>query len=170
MTNDQETRGLPWAAGWSSVDDRIMGGVSRSSWQATSDDAAIFSGAVSLESGGGFCSVRSPERDWGLGHNHGIEFQVRGDGKTYKVSVRTSPIEDGESYQFRFRTEPDTLVKLSVPWSDFILTFRGRAVPNPAVLKPAAIRTIGFLVGERQEGAFQLSISSLRGLNAPNCL
>ena len=51
--------------GWSAIDDRVMGGRSRSALRKTGAACASFSGEVSLANGGGFASVRSAPQDLG---------------------------------------------------------------------------------------------------------
>jgi hypothetical protein len=47
-------------AGWFSIDDRVMGGVSSSRLRYDAASHAVFEGPLSLERNGGFASVRSP--------------------------------------------------------------------------------------------------------------
>ncbi|HMX14512.1 MAG TPA: CIA30 family protein, partial [Thauera aminoaromatica] len=44
---------------WSAIDDRVMGGVSRSALRFDSAGHALFAGTVSADNNGGFASVRS---------------------------------------------------------------------------------------------------------------
>ena len=47
------------AEAWRAIDDRVMGGVSRSRLRHDRAGHAVFEGDVSLERNGGFASVRS---------------------------------------------------------------------------------------------------------------
>ena len=47
------------ADAWSAIDDRVMGGVSRSRLRHDTAGHAVFEGEVSLAQNGGFASVRS---------------------------------------------------------------------------------------------------------------
>ena len=55
-------RRLDETSDWRIINDTVMGGVSRSRFEAT-EDGAVFTGEVSLDRGGGFVSMRSPEGD-----------------------------------------------------------------------------------------------------------
>jgi NADH dehydrogenase [ubiquinone] 1 alpha subcomplex assembly factor 1 len=52
--------------GFSAIDDAVMGGVSSSRLVQAAPGIAAFEGRVSLENNGGFASVRSRPRDWGM--------------------------------------------------------------------------------------------------------
>ena len=47
-------------AAWSAIDDRVMGGVSRSALRFDAAGHAVFSGQVSPDNNGGFASARGP--------------------------------------------------------------------------------------------------------------
>jgi hypothetical protein len=51
---------------WATVDDRVMGGISRSELRSAPTGHAVFEGEVSLERNGGFASVRSSPGERGL--------------------------------------------------------------------------------------------------------
>lgn len=78
------------ATGWQIVNDRVMGGISRSSFQLHEDGYALFSGTVSLENNGGFASVRTrAQTPMDLSEFDGLSVHVLGDGKTYSLRLRT---------------------------------------------------------------------------------
>jgi NADH dehydrogenase [ubiquinone] 1 alpha subcomplex assembly factor 1 len=87
--------------------------------------------------------------------------RVQGDGRTYKVGVRTDAAFDGVQYQARFATQAGEWLDVEWPVTAFQPTFRGRAVAAPA-LDPARIRVFGFLIAERQAGPFRLVVESIR--------
>lgn len=51
------------ANAWHAIDDRVMGGISRSTLRHHPAGHALFEGTVSLERNGGFASVRSLDRE-----------------------------------------------------------------------------------------------------------
>jgi hypothetical protein len=51
---------------WQAIDDRVMGGISRSTLRHDPAGHAVFEGTVSLERNGGFASVRSSPGERGL--------------------------------------------------------------------------------------------------------
>lgn len=54
------------ANAWHAIDDRVMGGISRSTMRHDPAGHAVFEGTVSLERNGGFASVRSSPGERGL--------------------------------------------------------------------------------------------------------
>ena len=54
------------ASAWHAIDDRVMGGISRSTLRHDPAGHAVFEGTVSLERNGGFASMRSSPGERGL--------------------------------------------------------------------------------------------------------
>ena len=111
---------------WRPVDDVVMGGVSRSTFEQAGAGIARFRGNVSLENFGGFASVRTPPRDWDTARAQAFLLRVRGDGKAYKFTVRTSDGFDGIQYQSRFIATAGEWTDVRLPVDGFVATFRGR--------------------------------------------
>lgn len=94
--------GAPESASWfAPVDDAVMGGESTSGL-VFERDRCVFRGHVSLASGGGFASVRSRVRDFALAGFGGLELELAGDGKRYKLNLRLDSALDGVTYQAEF--------------------------------------------------------------------
>jgi NADH dehydrogenase [ubiquinone] 1 alpha subcomplex assembly factor 1 len=87
------------ADGWRAIDDRVMGGVSRSTLRRDSGGHAVFEGEVSLERNGGFASVRANPGDRGLAGAETCVIEVRGDPKQFKLSLLTDDGFDGVNFQ-----------------------------------------------------------------------
>jgi nucleotide-binding universal stress UspA family protein len=147
------------ADGWHPVDDVVMGGRSRSRVEP-GDGVLAFAGHVSLENGGGFASVRTEARNWGAAGAVTFVLRVRGDGRRYKLALRTGEAFDGLQYQAAFQPGSDWS-EIAVPVAAFVATFRGRAVAGAPALDPAQVRTLGLVVGERQAGEFRLEVASI---------
>jgi NADH dehydrogenase [ubiquinone] 1 alpha subcomplex assembly factor 1 len=147
---------------WRSIDDVVMGGVSRST-MAIEDGIAVFRGVVSLENNGGFASVRSEPANYDLSAFDGLVLRVRGDGKRYGVRLRTTASFDGPSYQAMIEPAPGDWQEIEVPFRDFEPVFRGRQVPGHPALDPSQVKTIGLLIAGRQAGSFQLEVAWIAG-------
>ena len=149
--------------GWFAIDDRVMGGVSRSRLRHDAAGHAVFEGEVSRERGGGFASVRCAPGLLGLPDATACVVEARGDGGTYKLGLLTDDRLDGTAYQCAFTPEPaagwQTIV---LPLQAFRLTFRGREQPSAAPLDPSRIRQVGLLIGGGQAGRFALALRSIR--------
>jgi len=150
------------ADAWSPIGDPVMGGVSSGGLFPVEGGAAAFVGEVSLERGGGFASVRSAPGRFDLSRHERLFLDVRGDGKVYKLSLRTDPFLDGVSYQAPFATKAGAWISVELTLSSFRATWRGRPVPGAPPLDPSAVTTFGLLVSGRQAGPFRLEIAAIR--------
>lgn len=148
-------------ASWRPVDDVVMGGVSRSDFSQAEPGIARFRGNVSLENLGGFASVRTAPRDWDAAHARAFVLRVRGDGKQYKFTLRTSDRFDGIQYQARFTAPAGAWTDVRLPVDAFVPTFRGRKVPFAAALDPSRVRVLGFTIGDGQAGPFDLLVDHI---------
>ncbi len=84
------------------IDDRVMGGISRSRLRHDPAGHAVFEGQVSLERNGGFASVRSSPGARGKPGAAACVIEVRGDGKQFKLSLLTDDGFDSLNYQAGF--------------------------------------------------------------------
>ena len=149
------------AAAWYAVDDVVMGGVSRSGFDLPEPGIARFSGRVSLENGGGFASVRTPPRDWDTAAATAFVLRVRGDGRSYKLTVRTGDGFDGVQYQARFAPPAGEWTEVRLPIASFVPTFRGRTLAGVPPLDPAEVRALGLMVSDKQAGPFELLVDRI---------
>jgi len=151
--------------GWGAIDDRVMGGVSQSALAHHPDGYAVFAGAVSLDNGGGFASVRHPGLRLGDALTVAYRLHVRGDGKRYKLNLRMDGDFDGLNHQAAFQPPAGRWVDIALPLGMFSPRLRGRAVPNAPALKPALVCQVGWMIGDGQAGPFNLDIKSLVSLS-----
>ncbi|MDD1650561.1 MAG: CIA30 family protein [Methylococcaceae bacterium] len=149
-------------ADWSAIDDVVMGGLSRSHLAHDPAGHAVFGGIVSLENNGGFASVRSNPADLSAPGAVACQLVVRGDGKQYKLSLRTDERFDGVSYQHAFRPKAGEWVALELPLAAFVPTHRGKVLTDVPALNPARLCQAGLLIAGRQAGSFLLAIRAIR--------
>ncbi len=154
------------AAGWITIDDRVMGGVSQSRMIATPNGTARFEGTMSLASNGGFASARSAVGTWIPAGTQALRLRVRGDGKTYQLRLRTDDEFDAPSYGASFFAPKGDWSEVALPLRDFRPTFRGREV-RAEPLAPENVRTLGLMIGDGQEGDFALEIHWIRSASLP---
>jgi monofunctional biosynthetic peptidoglycan transglycosylase len=147
---------------WNIINDGVMGGLSRSRFEITPDNTAVFSGQVSLENNGGFASVRTVPRDYRLDGYTGIFLRVKGDGNIYSFRVRTDARFDGISYRAKFFTEKDQWIEIRLPFEDFVPTYHGRILSNRPPVDPEKIQQMGFLIADKQKGPFKLIIDWIK--------
>ncbi len=154
------------AAAWQVVNDDVMGGVSTCSFTVT-NDVAVFRGEVSLENNGGFASVRSLPARHDLAGCDTFVIRVRGDGHRYKFTARTDPSFDSAIYQIVFPTKKGEWEEHRLPMKDFVPTFRGSVLSGEPPLDPAKVTSVGFLISDKQAGAFRLEVAWIKTLKAP---
>ena len=153
-------------AGWRAIDDRVMGGVSRSRMRHDPAGHAVFEGTVSLDRGGGFASVRAPAPAVGDDASTGWRVELLGDGRRYRLAFVCAGLPDGVVYQADMAPPAGVWTTLELPRTAFVARFRGRVVPDSPPLRASGVREIGLLIGDRQAGPFALGmrrIAALRG-------
>lgn len=146
---------------WQAINDGVMGGVSVSRLRFDPAGYAVFEGEVSLENNGGFASVRASELDLGCADTEAYVLTVWGDGRTYKLNLRTDTGFDGVTYQASFTPAPGQWTQAVLPLAAFVPRFRGRLVHDAPALRPEAVRQVGFLISAKQAGIFQLRIKTI---------
>lgn len=156
-------------ASWSAIDDRVMGGVSRSALCFDPAGHAVFAGVVSADNNGGFASVRSLVSPPPVGELDALELEVRGDGRRYKLNLRTDRGLDGINYQAAFEASAGTWARAHLPLAAFRPTHRGRPVGDAPSLHGARIEQLGLMIADRQFGPFALAIRviGVSGAGAP---
>jgi NADH dehydrogenase [ubiquinone] 1 alpha subcomplex assembly factor 1 len=146
---------------WRAIDDRVMGGVSRSTLRQDPAGHAVFEGTLSLERNGGFASVRSSPEERGLHGALTCLIELRGDNKQFKLSLLTDDGFDSLNYQDSFTPSGTDWQTLRLPLATFRASFRGREVPGAPALDPARIRQVGLMIAARQAGPFALDIKRI---------
>ena len=143
---------------WMVVNDGVMGGVSRSTVNLHNDGYLIFAGNVSTDYGGGFASIRTDYKNWGIGKHEGLILRVKGDGKTYQFRCRLGNNMNQIAYRHYFQTNNDKWQEIILPFKEFLPTYRGRVLKNFAVLDPNQIKHLGVMISDKQVGDFKLEI------------
>ena len=147
---------------WYAVNDGVMGGASQSAMQVTDQGIGEFSGMLSLENNGGFASVRTAISDSDLSDFLGVELRIKGDGRPYQLRFRTDDRFDGMAYRTIFTVPAGQWTTISLPFSGFEPTFRGRVMTNQPALNTKALKQLIFLLADKEEGPFKLEIEWVR--------
>ena len=148
-------------AHWHPINDGVMGGVSSSAMRFDRAGHAVFAGNVSFANNGGFASVRCQHDDLGRRGVVAYVLEVRGDGKHYKLNLRTDQAFDGVNYKAHFHPAAGIWAMCRLTSADFRASWRGRRVPDAPLLDTAAVRQAGLMISDRQEGPFALAVRSL---------
>ena len=143
---------------WSCVNDGVMGGVSQSKVAIDEQQHLQWHGQVSLEKNGGFASVRHQLSGLNLQQFRGLCLLLKGDNKTYKLNLANTMTSSSPRFQARFQA-CDSLHLIYVPFSCLHASVRGTQVS--AAFNPGDIRLLGFLIADKQEGPFHLSVQRI---------
>lgn len=152
---------------WRPINDVVMGGLSESRLSITNNHTGVFTGNVSLENNGGFASVRASLDETDFSSFDGLAVRVSGDGKRYRLRLRTDTRFDGIAYQAKFGTIRGKWVIAEIPFDEFVPTYRGRTLSDVPPLNTAKICQIGFMIADKQEGRFRLEIDWVRAYKTP---
>jgi hypothetical protein len=151
---------LSSAARWVSVDDRVMGGNSRSSY-THNGSFATFSGEI-VTQGGGFASVETTGAPDGWSSAKGVQLKIQGDGQKYKLYFRLSgSSRGGVQWQADFDTVKasggsNSWTSVNLPFTSFVASWRGQVMSDGQRLDPSKIEGVG------------LRLSLLTDLGYPN--
>lgn len=151
---------------WQTVNDDVMGGRSQGGSRRTTDGTLLFSGRTSLENRGGFSSIRTEPTRLDLGGYDGLALRVRGDGRTYKLALRTARTTRWIAYWADFETTDGEWVDVRVPFSAFVPTTFGQKLPGPR-LRIGAIDSIGFMIYDKKAGPFSLEVDRIAAYSGP---
>ena len=146
---------------WTSVNDGVMGGVSKGGVTRTDKGTLSFSGNLSLENNGGFASIRTKPGSLDLSGMTGIVVKSRGDGRTYWVELRVAGQMGATSYRANLPTTAGEWKETRVPFADFKLQAFGRELPFKPV-DPAEVASVGFTLADKKAGPFALEIESVK--------
>ncbi len=142
---------------WRVINDTVMGGISQSRMEKGGKGIVCFTGTVSLENYGGFCSASSlPAMTYDLSNFEGIKLRLKGDGKKYKATLKNDTSFNGFVYQFEFKTEAGKWIDIIAPFNKFI------PVDNAEKLNKGKIKSFGFIISDKQAGEFRLEIDNIK--------
>ena len=144
---------------WLVINDGVMGGMSRSTLGQDDEGHLHFSGRVSLENNGGFCSVRHTFGPIALSDKASIVLRIKGDGKRYQFRIKG----DSNTY-YNYITYFETSGKwetITLRLDTFTANFRGRALNMPN-FDSDQLAKVGILIGNKQAEAFELKVASIQ--------
>jgi len=149
---------------WTSVNDDVMGGVSKGGFRITDEGVLEFTGVVSLENNGGFASIRSRPGKHDLSKCEGLLIRVRGDGQQYACNIRTDFAIMAGSYQQPFETKKDEWQEIALPIHDFVASSFGQVMRDAPKLDTEKIRSFGLTISDKQAGPFKLEVDWIRAI------
>ena len=147
---------------WRVQDDVVMGGRSDSQLKMTDDSRAEFSGRISLENNGGFCSIHqtSEQNPYEIAETYSsFVITLKGDGKDYNFRVRTP--KGRHSYGFTFSTEGGTdWERVVIPFDLMEASYHGEPVDVPNYQGENVVE-MQLLIGNKKEETFKILIESI---------
>ena len=144
---------------WFSVNDNVMGGISKGQVERTKQETMKFLGRLSLKNNGGFSSVRSQIPDFTLAGYDGLMLKTRGDDRSYSVLVTT--LERGRTWQTKFKTSKKWQI-VKVPFKKMQMSVMGwRPNASPEIMGNS-IRAIGFIIADKNETPFTLEVDWIK--------
>ena len=147
---------------WRIQNDVVMGGRSESQLKMTEENYAHFTGRVSLENNGGFCSIhQTSENEPFIINNESDAFilNVKGDGKDYNFRIRTP--KGRHSYAARFSTNNNgDWETITIPFKSMQATYRGEVVNVPNY-NGENIVEMQLLIGNKKEENFEILLRSI---------
>ncbi|KAH1055945.1 hypothetical protein J1N35_034010 [Gossypium stocksii] len=173
---DQLSKELDWGA----LDDVVMGGVSESTFQVDrtggegGKPAGLFKGIVSTANNGGFTSIRTKNffSPVDLSAYDGFEVRLKGDGRRYKLIVRTSTDWDTVGYTASFDTIGGQWQSIRLPFSSLRPVFRARTVSDAPPFNPSNVVSFQLMFSKFEydgklnptfvEGPFELPLSTIK--------
>ncbi len=150
--------------GWYVVNDNVMGGRSEGDFDQTEGELH-FTG-ITNTNGGGFSSIRTERLELDLSSHDGIQLYVKGDGRRYTWRLATDALWHDRQigYWADFETQKDTWSVVNIPFANFVPRQRGSQLDGPA-LNPGQIRGMGLMIYDKQDGPFELTLTSVHAYN-----
>ena len=145
---------------WTSVNDGVMGGISKGGFKRSEQGTLLFTGDLSLENNGGFTSIRMKPSALGLSGMSALVVKARGDGRTYWVDLRVTNQMNASSYRAYLPTTAGEWQETRIPFADFKLQAFGRELPVKP-LNVAAVTSVGFTLADKKAGPFALEIGAV---------
>ena len=145
---------------WRIQNDVVMGGRSESRLKMTDENYAHFTGRVSLENNGGFCSIHQTSEQEPFIINEKSEafiLNVKGDGKDYNFRIRTP--KGRHSYASTFSTNGDWET-ITIPFKSMQATYRGEVVNVPNYNGENVVE-MQLLIGNKKEENFEILVRSI---------
>jgi len=153
----EETREI---GSWMSVNDGVMGGLSKGGPDISKDHKLVFKGAISLDNNGGFSSIRTRGKTLDLSKYDGIEIKVKGDGRMYYLTTRSN---GGRMLAYWSPIQPPkgewTVIR--VPFKTFYASYFGKKIPA-LKLNSKKVTSVGFMLYDKKAGPFAIEVDSIR--------
>ena len=144
---------------WSTVNDTVMGGVSRSKFSIAPSGYGIFSGSVCTEKNGGFAMVKCKLEQTSTDSKKTITMRIKGDAKRYQLGIKDC-FSSTYRYVKSFQTSTDW-ESISIDLKEMYPSYRGRQLSNQN-FTAATIDEISILIANKTNESFKLLIDTIQ--------
>lgn len=174
-------------AEWQIVNDGVMGGLSRGQLRTLDEQHSAFEGVVSLANNGGFTSMVTRSSPLDFSDYEGLRIYARPCTPDFAASLEENSYEKPKTYALRLKIATNRgisrfsyetrfnvpapgsgsgeLQSYEVPFAttDFTPVFRGRQLSNVPDMDVNEMRIaeIGFMISDKQDGAFCLELGGV---------
>jgi NADH dehydrogenase [ubiquinone] 1 alpha subcomplex assembly factor 1 len=148
------------AGSWMSVNDGVMGGLSRGGPQVSKEHKLVFKGEISLENNGGFSSIRTRGKKLDLSGYDGLEIKVKGDGRMYYLTARAS---GRRMLAFWSPVQPSKgeWAVIRIPFDAFYATYMGKKIPVMK-LNTKNVTSVGLMLYDKKAGSFVIEADYIK--------
>ena len=147
---------------WRIQNDVVMGGRSESQLKMTDENEAHFTGRVSLQNNGGFCSIHQTSETEPFiisAESEAFILNLKGDGKDYNFRIRTP--KGRHSYASTFSTNNNgDWETITIPFKSMQATYRGEVVYVPNYNGENVVE-MQLLIGNEKEENFEILLKSI---------
>jgi len=147
---------------WQTINDGVMGGVSEGKFKITDKKTLEFFGTLPLENNGGFASVRTKAKKFGLEKGETLVVKVRGDGREYSLNLYPNKPLIAFSYRAAVQTKKDEWIEIKLPLDKFEATSFGRPVKDAGPVNPEEINALGLMLGDKKAGPFKMEVEWIK--------
>jgi len=145
---------------WISVNDGVMGGLSKGEPKINKENKLVFKGEISLANNGGFSSIRTRGSALSLSNYDGLEIKIKGDGRMYYLTSRSNS-KRMLAFWSPIQPPKDEWTVIRVPFDSFYATYFGKKIPLMS-LNTKKITSIGFMLYDKQGGSFEIETDYIK--------
>jgi hypothetical protein len=144
---------------WNIVNDGVMGGLSKGSFEVQADGNGKFFGSVSTENNGGFTMMRHGIPKVDASKYTQVQLYLKGDGKDYQLRIKDSQ-KHYYSYVKSFSTSGDWET-VTIDLADMYPSLMGQHLNMPN-FDQSSIAEIAFLISNKVAEDFELIIKEIK--------
>ena len=147
---------------WYTVNDGVMGGLSKGIFQYTKAGTGVFKGNLSLENNGGFSWLKAVNNEMNIKDSEGIKIRVKGDGRKYALTLKNPERRRVMYFASFFETMDGEWQEIELPLKSFKGYFYGQNVDAVSSMNRDKMKEIGIILLDKKQGPFELEIDWVR--------